>query len=116
MAVVAWPRRASAKTVALPLSLAPELEKVGGWEVLEIKGKKVLLIRDTSTTVRATQPLCTHKMTRLTYNIKDRIIVCPEHGSRFSLAGEVRKGPAEAPLRVYRTKLDLEKKRLLIKL
>ena len=116
VAAVAWPRLALAKTVALPLSLAPKLEEVGGWVVLEIKGKKILLIRDSKSTVRATQSMCTHKQALLEYGAADRVIVCSEHGSRFSLAGKVLKGPATDRLQVYPTKLELEKKRVLLKL
>ena len=116
VASVAWPRLAWAKTVALPFSMAPQLEKVGGSVVLEIKGQKIFLIRDSESTVRATQPLCTHKQFMLEYDSDHRRIACPKHGSRFSLAGKVLKGPAKKPLRVYPTKLDLPNKRVLLKL
>jgi len=41
---------------------------------------------------------CTHAGCLLT-NVVDGAIVCPCHGSRFNLDGEVTRGPAVAPLK-----------------
>ncbi len=44
---------------------------------------------------------CTHLGCRLNYLEKENILECPCHHSRFSIHGQVIKGPAEKPLPRY---------------
>lgn len=116
-AVLVAPTEALAKKIGLKLDKVAKLKKVGGWMVVKIKGKKILLIRDTATSVRATTSICSHKKQALAYDPKTKQIRCTEHGSRFSLAGKVLKGPASKHLTpVYSAKLDTAKNRIIIDL
>lgn len=44
---------------------------------------------------------CTHQNCRLSYNHDDMNLPCPCHGSIFSTAGAVLKGPASVSLKKY---------------
>jgi Rieske Fe-S protein len=117
LALALLPARALAKKVAVKLDALPALKKVGGFVVAKVKGRKILLVRDGEDSVRGYTPKCSHQAYRLTYDAKTRQLVCPNHGSRFDLAGKPLKGPAKKPLsEVYRTHLDRPKGRVIIKL
>lgn len=112
-----WPGRAWAKKVAVALAKLPRLAKVGGYMVVKIKGRPILLIRDSKTSVRAIHPICSHQKTQVIYDHGSRKIVCPNHGSRFELSGKVLNGPAKKPLSpVYPARLDKANKRIIITL
>jgi nitrite reductase/ring-hydroxylating ferredoxin subunit len=115
--LLAWPGRAHARPVIVKLERVPELKKVGGWTVLWLKGQEIMLIRDAKTSVRGLNPTCTHKKTRLRYDPRKKVLVCPKHGCRFDLKGKPLRGPAKKPLYpVYSTWLDLARGRILIHL
>ena len=99
-------RLASAKSLAIPIAKAKKLEKAGGSMILKVKGQQVLFIRDTKETIRALDPICTHKGCTVAYNRKTKRIDCPCHQSVFNLEGEVLTGPASKPLKTYDAKLD----------
>jgi nitrite reductase/ring-hydroxylating ferredoxin subunit len=111
------PMEALAKKVGLKLDRVAKLKQVGGWTVVKIKGREILLIRDSATSVRALTSKCSHRNTHLTYDPKVKQVHCPKHGSRFTLGGKVLKGPADKPLSpVYPAKLDSAKQRVIIDL
>jgi nitrite reductase/ring-hydroxylating ferredoxin subunit len=62
------------------------------------------------------QGRCTHAGAPLVEGeIKDDVLQCPWHGSRFNIKnGQVIRGPAGKPLRVYNFKI--EEDRLLVEL
>lgn len=111
-----WPRRAFAKKLAIRLDKVPQLKKVGGSISLKIKGVYVLLFRESGSTVRAVSSVCSHQKTQVKYDAKAKKVLCPQHGSIFTTAGKVLKGPAKVALPSYWTKLDLAKGRVLLKL
>lgn len=116
-ALLVAPTAALAKKVGLKLDRVAQLKQVGGWTVVKIKGKQILLIRDSATSVRAMTSFCSHKNQPLAYDRKAKQVRCNEHGSRFSLAGKVLKGPASKHLTpVYPAKLDTAKDRIIIDL
>jgi nitrite reductase/ring-hydroxylating ferredoxin subunit len=110
------PGRALAKKLAVKLETLPALKKVGGFVVAKIKGRELLLIRDSDGSVRALTPHCTHKRHPLVYNPKTRTVECHGHGSRFSLDGKAVKGPARDPLRRFGARLDKERGRVILDL
>ena len=67
------------------------------------KSHRVLIIRHEGK-IYAPTATCTHKNAVL--RSKEGIIVCPSHGSRFSLQGTPIKGPAKASLYRYAISLD----------
>jgi nitrite reductase/ring-hydroxylating ferredoxin subunit len=64
--------------------------------VINLKGKMLCLAAR-----------CTHAGAPLEEGeLIDSTLICPWHGSRFNVnTGQVLKGPAEKPLKVYRTKI-----------
>ncbi len=91
--------------VAIPLAKLPMLKSVGGSVVLKVHDKLLLLVRDGPATVRAFNPVCTHRHCIVAYKAADVRIECPCHGSQYALDGHVLKGPAPRPLEVYQAEL-----------
>ncbi len=65
----------------------------GGFFVVRSKGRLFAL-----------SATCTHKKALL--KVKGKAIVCPKHGARFDLDGDVRKAPARRPLPRYAVSLN----------
>jgi cytochrome b6-f complex iron-sulfur subunit len=83
------------------------LRSVGGSQVFSTpNGGPVILIRTDATTVAALSDICTHAGCGVTYQAARGELVCPCHGSIFSLTGQVLRGPALTPLKVYSATLD----------
>ena len=99
------PARAEGKRVAIPLAKLELLKSVGGSVVLKVHEKLLLLVRDSATTVRAFNPVCTHRQCVVAYSAGEHKIDCPCHGSQFDLDGKVVKGPAPRPLQSYPAEL-----------
>jgi nitrite reductase/ring-hydroxylating ferredoxin subunit len=75
------------------------------------KSQRILVARADGR-VFAFSAVCTHKGRVLT--VKDRqTIVCPAHGSNFSIRGTVTKPPAKSTLARYRITLN-DKQRLVV--
>jgi Rieske Fe-S protein len=104
------------KRLALGLDKAEKLKEVGGFAILKVQDKDILFIRDTEETVRALNPVCSHKKCLVTYISETKRIACPCHGSNYDLDGKVLKGPSEKPLQVYEATLDLPKARVIFTL
>ena len=64
-----------------------------------IPDQHVALYRDEQGQLHAVSSVCTHMACDVEWNEEDRIWDCPCHGSQFTPAGEVIKGPAINPLR-----------------
>jgi Rieske Fe-S protein len=94
------------KKVAIGLVKVEKLQKVGGWVILKIKDRDVLLVRDTEKTIRALDPTCTHQKCTVAYEPKDGILHCPCHKSAYGLDGRVTDGPAPKPLTAFPAVLD----------
>lgn len=100
-ASLAW-----AKKVAIKLANVEKLQEVGGWTILKVKERDVLLIRDAEDHVTALNPLCTHQACTVGYNPETKHIECPCHASAFGLDGTVLDGPAPEPLQTYTAELS----------
>jgi cytochrome b6-f complex iron-sulfur subunit len=57
-----------------------------------------VLIKDGST-YRAFERACTHQGTLVNWQEGSGDLLCPNHGARFSVTGQVTRGPANTPLR-----------------
>ena len=97
--------QADGRKVALALAKVETQKSVGGSIILKVKGKLLLLVRDSVTSVRAFNPLCTHRECVVAYHSGEHKIKCPCHGSQFDMAGKVLKGPASRPLETYSAEL-----------
>jgi Rieske Fe-S protein len=106
--LLAWPNvlaRAGGGKVAIPLAKLETLKSVGGSIALKVKDKLILLVRDSATSVRAFNPICTHRQCVVAFSVNDGKIKCPCHGSQFGLDGHVVHGPASRPLETYAAEL-----------
>ena len=97
---------AVAKKLALPLDKVAALKKVGGSARVKLAGKEVLLIRDSSNSVKGFSPKCTHQNCYVSYNKKTARIDCSCHGSSFDVSGKVLGGPAPKDLKKYEASLS----------
>lgn len=107
MVLLPW-RWAQAKKIGMRIAQMPALQKVGGSAVVTVKGQELLLIRDTATSIRAIDPMCTHKKCKVFYQAASRDLGCKCHKSKFSLSGEVMGGPAPRALRTFAAKIKGE--------
>jgi len=114
LALLLLPGRALARKLGIKLSQAPQLRNVGGWAVLQVKDRELLLVRDSASSVKALSSACTHKHHKLIYAPGDKQLVCAGHGSRYDLSGKVAKGPATQALPSYRAELDLKNDRVIV--
>jgi cytochrome b6-f complex iron-sulfur subunit len=117
VAVVAWPSRLFAggkPWVAVPLDMAPKLQKVGGSMLTRIRGKDLLLVRDGEASAHAFESLCPHEQCPVVYAPETQKIECPCHAAVFDLDGKVLEGPPPRPLESYAAMVDGN--RILIKI
>ena len=78
------------------------LGDVGGAALVESTAGVFLISRTTASAFSAIDAVCTHEGCTITGFAGDTY-VCPCHGSRYSLNGQVTGGPARASLRRYTT-------------
>ncbi len=80
----------------------PELEKVGGYVILDTKVGKITVARVSETQFSAVGAVCTHKGGPINYDAEAKQFFCPWHKSKFELDGTVIKGPAKEALPNYK--------------
>ena len=71
----------------------------GTGKLVEVRGKKRAVYRDSKGKVHTMSPICTHMGCTVRWNAADKSWDCPCHGSRFTSTGAVIGGPAEKPLK-----------------
>ncbi|MBJ81169.1 MAG: hypothetical protein CMH60_07635 [Myxococcales bacterium] len=97
---------AQAKKIALPLAKIKDLAKVGGQKLLKVKGKEILFVRDSETSVASLNPICTHKKCQVAFKPETGLLFCKCHKSAYDIKkGTVLDGPAPRPLEIYPTTL-----------
>jgi Rieske Fe-S protein len=106
------PGNALAKKVAVKLEKVKKLKEIGGWTILNLKGRQILFVRDAQDSIRALSPICTHKKCLVEYNPESKKIQCNCHKSIYDLEGKVLEGPAPKPLLTYEAKLN--KNRIIV--
>jgi nitrite reductase/ring-hydroxylating ferredoxin subunit len=109
LVLVAWPRLVLAGNkpwVALPLSKAPKLKSVGGSMLTRIRGKDLLVVRDSETTAHAFESICPHEGCPVNYAADKHKIECPCHDAFFDLQGKVLQGPPPRGLETYAAFVD----------
>jgi Rieske Fe-S protein len=94
---------AAAGTELASLSDVP----VGGGVIL--KDQKLVLTQPTAGEIKAFSSRCTHQGCAVGA-VKDGLIVCPCHGSKFAIAdGAPKDGPAQKPLEAAQVKVSGDK-------
>jgi Rieske Fe-S protein len=76
------------------------LANVGGAARVDSNAGLFLISRTSDTTFTVIDGTCTHEGCTITGATSSQF-VCPCHGSRYSLTGQVQEGPAKANLRQY---------------
>jgi Rieske Fe-S protein len=76
------------------------LANVGGAARVESNAGLFLVSRTSDTTFTVIDGVCTHEGCTITGATASEY-VCPCHGSRYNLTGQVQEGPARANLRQY---------------
>lgn len=115
--ILGWsapPAWSEGNTVTVPLTRFPPVSRVGGSILLKVKDKLLLLVRDGPQSVRAFNPICTHRKCVVAFASAENKLKCPCHGSQFDLDGRVEKGPAPSPLQTYPAELSGEQ--ILVKM
>jgi cytochrome b6-f complex iron-sulfur subunit len=87
--------------IVLKLDDKSPLSKVGGFDTIETKTGKVVVVRMSEISFKAYSAICPHKGGPIYYDEKTQQLYCPSHNSRFDTKGQVVKGPAKAPLKVF---------------
>ncbi len=85
-------------TIDLNQTQFANLKNSNGWVVYN----NILIFRNSNGILKAVSSKCTHEGVTLEYSPENLNIICPKHGSEFSIDGKVTKGPAKKNLVVYK--------------
>jgi cytochrome b6-f complex iron-sulfur subunit len=94
---------ASAGAIALTIDATSPLATVGAAALVQTASGNFLVARPGQDTFTALTAVCTHEGCTVT-GFQSPVFVCPCHGSQFTTAGTVARGPASAPLRQFATR------------
>ncbi|MBW3637409.1 MAG: Rieske (2Fe-2S) protein [Armatimonadetes bacterium] len=84
----------------LKLDEHPDLQKVGGFEIVLVGAEKVI-VAHTEAGFVACSAICPHRNCEVEYRASDKQFVCPCHNSRFDEKGKVLRGPAKTDLKPF---------------
>lgn len=84
----------------LRLDEHPDLQKVGGFEIVAVGAEKVI-VAHTEAGFVACSAICPHRNCEVEYRGADKQFVCPCHNSRFDEKGKVLRGPAKTDLKPF---------------
>ncbi|NUS73877.1 MAG: Rieske (2Fe-2S) protein [Corynebacteriales bacterium] len=87
------------------LAQTVDVPEGGGIIVMSAEGAPIVIVQPTAGQYKAFSAKCTHQGTTVDPP-KDGIMTCPNHGSQFSLAGAVERGPATTPLPAVAVKVE----------
>ncbi len=96
----------SNQKITLAVDSGSPLATVGGKAVILFNSgnNAVLVYRNSNTKFTAVSGICTHQGCIVTdFDSNNKDYVCPCHGSKFGLTGNVVQGPAQVALRSYTT-------------
>jgi cytochrome b6-f complex iron-sulfur subunit len=83
-------------TIDLTLPENSVLNTAGGSKIVQ-----TVLVINTGTGYVALTSICTHQQNTVGYDSPSGNIICPFHGSKFTITGSVVNGPATSPLQTY---------------
>jgi Rieske Fe-S protein len=90
--------------VNIDVGSSSPLTNAGGVALVNYNGGYLLVDRPTTDTFNALSAICTHQGCLInSYDSSNKQFVCTCHGSRFSLTGTVKQGPASRALPSYKT-------------
>lgn len=67
---------------------------------------KIIIVRTSATAFSVLSRVCTHNNCTISYQPASMELVCPCHGSRFSIGGAVTRAPATRSLKSYTHTFD----------
>jgi nitrite reductase/ring-hydroxylating ferredoxin subunit len=94
---------ASGGAIALTIDAASSLASVGGAALVQTASGNFLVARSAQDAFTALTAICTHEACTIN-GFQSPVYVCPCHGSEYTTAGVVVRGPAPAPLRQFATR------------
>ncbi|WP_162098432.1 Rieske 2Fe-2S domain-containing protein [Nitritalea halalkaliphila] len=90
----------------LELDRLPELRRTGSW--MWIKEANCMVINDRGISYTPLDTRCTHCRNKDRWSYRQEVLTCGHHNSEFDRRGNVRRGPAVAPLLVYSASFSLD--------
>lgn len=92
------------KKISVPVSKFSEADTI----IIRVKSLEfdVALVKVSAEKFNAFELKCTHASNALFYNGK--AFKCPLHGSLFAKDGQVTKGPAQSPLSIFKTVVNID--------
>jgi len=95
--------------ISIALGASSPIANKGSRAVVEYNngGGAVLVEHNSDDTYRAISGICTHQGCIITdYDGTNNDFVCPCHGSRFDLSGNIVQGPAHSKLSEFTTRIE----------
>jgi Rieske Fe-S protein len=83
-----------------------KLLAVDGTRTILIDNERTIVVRKSETAFAVLSQICTHAGCSVSFNTSLHLLVCPCHGSRFSLTGNVAQSPASRSLQTYPSTFD----------
>jgi nitrite reductase/ring-hydroxylating ferredoxin subunit len=97
----------SGNIVTITVDSSSPLAKNGTASLINFTNGQLLVDRPSDTQFNAFTTICTHAgCTVSEFDTSNSQFVCPCHGSRFDLNGQVVQGPAPSALKQYQTKFS----------
>ena len=82
------------------------LTMISGTMTVRAPHDKIIVVCTAQNTYAALSDICTHAGCSVGYNKGSKLLVCPCHGSEFTLSGTIARGPAQRELATYQTMFD----------
>ncbi len=83
--------------------------EAGSSQIMRFRGTPVIVVRSESDEVFAVSAVCTHLGCIVKWNEDKKQLMCPCHGGRFDLFGNVLGGPAPKPLATFAARVENNK-------
>ncbi len=93
--------------ISLNIDSSSPLSTVGSAVLLQFSNGNILVDRPTQDSFNSLSAICTHQGCLITgFDSGNKSFVCPCHGSKFNLSGQVINGPAQRALPQYQTQFN----------
>jgi len=97
----------SGTNVVVSIDSSSPIAKTGSAALINFSNGSLLVDHPSANTYNALSSICTHQGCQISnYDSGSNQFVCPCHGSRFDVNGNVTQGPAGAPLQKYQTSIS----------
>lgn len=93
---------ASMGVITLTIDSSSPLAAVGSAAIVQYNGGALLVAHTAQDTFTALTTICTHQGCTIN-SFAGQVYQCPCHGSQFNTSGQVVRGPAGSPLRLFAT-------------